>query len=113
MFRLEKKPRLGSLAPAPTPTTLNHITGPAEVHTLLIRIALANNANEVMDMPDIAFTKDDVWELWCASWEVLYNGNHVNVAWVIHHELCEYVEGANNRLQWAKYTLFAEAAEEM
>ena len=113
MFRLEKKPRLGSPAPAPTPTTLNHITGPAEVHTLLIRIAQAKNANQVMGMPDITFTKKDVWKLWVASWEVLHKFNHVNVAWVIQHDLDKYVEVAQNRLIWAKYTLYAEAAEEM
>ena len=111
MFHLEKKPRLGSSAPAPpriTPTTLNHITGPATVHALFIRVALATNPKETLGMPDTAFTADDVWWFFQASWWVVYYKNKVNIAWIEDHKLCEVMDKAEDRLMWVKEVMWAE-----
>jgi hypothetical protein len=112
MFRLEKKARLAAPAPAPTtPTTLTHITGPAAVHMLFIRIAFATTAREVLGMPpsDFAsFDSSDVWDCFRASWRVVHHDNHANVNWIISNKLCDYAELAEDRLLWAKKAMWAE-----
>jgi len=116
MFRLEKKARLAAPAPAPTtPTTLTHITGPAAVHMLFIRIAFATTAREVLGMPPGSCTPSDVWDFFKPSWRVMHHDNHANVNWIISNNLDDYAVLAEDRLQWAMHAMWAEleAADEM
>ena len=112
MFHLDKKPRLGAPAPAPTPVTaLTHVTGPAAVHILFVRLAMATTARQALGMPAVV-TVDDVYPFFWASWRVM---NHDNMTWIISNELHAVASLAEHRLQWAIHALWAEleAAEEM
>ena len=115
MFRPEKKPRLGAPAPAAV-TALAHVTGPASVHigpaavhTLFVRLALATNAKETLGMlPDTTFTDGDVWRFFRASWRVLACDNEVNIDWICRNKLQAVADAAEDRLVWARQTLWDE-----
>ena len=120
MFRLEKKPRLGAPAPAPTPaapvTALTHVTGPAAVHTFLVRVLLATSARDVLGMPDTGpTTKDVVWFFFTTSWMVIHKCPKVNMDWIFQHNLQGYARVAQERLFSALDAMRAELSvdEEM
>ena len=115
-----KRARTGTPEPEPVPPApavtltyapLSHITGPAAVHMLFMRVALATTAREVLGMPDTDPTAVDVWRSFRSSWRVLYP-NEVNVAWILEHELGEYAYEAEQRLMSALDEML-EAAGEM
>ncbi len=83
--------------------TLSHITGAAAVHTLLLRVALATDAAEVLGM--VFLTSDEVWFRFRTSYRALYfNGD--NIAWIVKHHLHAFVYDANEWLWWAKEAMW-------
>ena len=104
MLHLEKKPRLGTPEPAPTPcTTLTPITGalPA-LHTLLIRVAFASDAFDVLGWQKVTvFTKNDLKSNFMACKAVVEDGE----LWYEQHGLWPIVCGLDRRLLWTWTTL--------
>jgi hypothetical protein len=121
MRALMERVRTGTPSPEPaeelTYVPLSHITGAAAVYAVLLRVALATNAEEVLGMApcaDVAFTCDDVWWYFRTSWEVIHL-DAGNRDWISGHGLDDHVWEAEERLYLAKKTMWKEmrAAEDM
>ncbi len=69
MSRESKKPRLT----APETTLMTKITGAAAVHTVLMCVALTENAYDMLGLePGASFTREDVESRFSSSMESLF-----------------------------------------